>query len=111
ADWIEDKSFATSLLINSIRYKDEFDKLIAEKTQNWDAERIALMDVLSMRMALCEFMYFPSIPVKVTMNEYIDLAKSFSTPKSNTFINGILDKLVTELKEQNRIIKNDRGLM
>lgn len=111
ADWVEDKNFATSLLINSVRYKDEFDKLISEKTQNWDADRIALMDVLNMRMALCELLYFPSIPVKVTMNEYIDLAKSFSTPKSNTFINGILDKLLTELKEQNRIIKNDRGLM
>ncbi|NGM90491.1 transcription antitermination protein NusB, partial [Parapusillimonas sp. SGNA-6] len=84
--------------------------LIAEKTKNWESDRIALMDTLLMRMAISELINFPSIPVKVTINEYIELSKNFSTAKSNTFINGILDKILADLTKQGRIRKTGRGL-
>lgn len=109
-NWEEDRIFALELLTHSIRYADEYQGLIQAKTKNWEAERIALLDVLLMRMAICELLHFPSIPVKVTMNEYIDIAKEFSTPKSNTFINGILDKILAQLQAEGRIRKNERGL-
>lgn len=111
ASWIDDRDFAVRLLNNTVYHADEFNRLIGEYTQNWDADRIALLDVIEMRMALCEMLHFPSIPVKVTMNEYIDLAKSFSTPKSNVFINGILDKILADLQKTGRILKNERGMM
>lgn len=110
-NWIEDKQFAVDLLGHTVRFGDNFQELITAKTKNWEADRIALLDTLLMRMAICEMVNFPSIPVKVTMNEYIDLAKEFSTPKSNTFINGILDKILAELQQSGRIRKNARGLM
>lgn len=109
-NWDEDRVFALELLTHTIRYSDEYQQLIEEKTQNWEGERIALMDTLLMRMAICEMLNFPSIPVKVTMNEYIDLAREFSTPKSNTFINGVLDKILSDLQKNGRIRKNDRGM-
>lgn len=110
-NWEEDRVFALDLLSNSIRYQEQYQQLIQEKTMNWEAERIALMDTLLMRMAICELLNFPSIPVKVTMNEYIDIAKEFSTPKSNTFINGILDKILQDLQNSGRIRKNERGML
>lgn len=110
-NWEDDRIFALELLANAIRYTDEYQNLISGKTKNWDADRIALLDNLLMRMAICELLHFPSIPVKVTMNEYIDIAKEFSTPKSNTFINGILDKILTDLQQEGRIRKNERGLV
>ena len=70
-----------------------------------------MMDTLLMKMDICEFQYFPSIPVKVTINEYLEISKEFSTPKSNSFINGILDKILAELKAANKIKKTGRGLM
>jgi N utilization substance protein B len=85
--------------------------MIKEKAQNWELERIAMMDIILMKMALAELLELPSIPVKVTLNEYIELSKTFSTPKSNSFINGILDKLVFELKSNNKINKTGRGLL
>lgn len=109
-NWDEDREFALELLGSTIRYKNQYQELIGEKTKNWEAERIALIDTLLMRMAICELLNFPSIPVKVTMNEYIDIAKEFSTPKSNTFINGILDKILADLKQDGRIRKNERGM-
>jgi N utilization substance protein B len=109
-NWNEDREFALELLGSSIRYKTDYQALIGDKTKNWEAERIALIDTLLMRMAICELLHFPSIPVKVTMNEYIDIAKEFSTPKSNTFINGILDKILADLKNDGRIRKNERGM-
>lgn len=107
----EDKSFAIELLQKSIDFADEAKKLIDNKTQNWDAERIALMDILLMQMAIAELLHFSSIPVKVSINEYIELSKEFSTPKSNAFINGILDKIVTQLKTEKKIQKFGRGLI
>ncbi len=109
-NWEEDRVFALELLAHNIRYSDEYQQLIREKTKNWEADRIALLDILLMRMAICELLNFPSIPVKVTMNEYIDIAKEFSTPKSNTFINGILDKIMADLQQSGRIRKNERGM-
>ncbi|WP_164110845.1 MULTISPECIES: transcription antitermination factor NusB [Sphingobacterium] len=108
--WDEDEEFISELLKTSVRYGDEYQALIAAKTKNWEADRIALMDILLMRMAISELINFPSIPVKVTINEYIELSKSFSTLKSNTFINGILDKILADLTKEGRIRKAGRGL-
>lgn len=110
-NWEEDWEFIIDLLKQTIRYADEYQQLISLKTKNWEADRIALVDTLLMRMAICELINFPTIPVKVTINEYIELSKSFSTSKSNTFINGILDKILAELTEQGRIEKKGRGLV
>lgn len=109
-NWSEDEDFIADLLKFSVKYADEYQLLIAEKTKNWEADRIALMDILLMRMAISELINFPSIPVKVTINEYIELSKTFSTLKSNTFINGILDKILADLTKQGRIRKAGRGL-
>jgi N utilization substance protein B len=81
-----------------------------DKTPNWDTERIAEIDTIILKMAICEFLKFP-LPVKVTLNEYLEVAKEYSTPKSSIFINGILDNLVKELEANKRIIKTGRGLM
>ncbi|HRN41918.1 MAG TPA: transcription antitermination protein NusB, partial [Vicingus sp.] len=86
-------------------------KLIGDKTKNWDVERIALVDVILMKMALTELLHFKAVPVKVTLNEYIELAKWFSSPQSNVFLNGILDKLVAELKQSGELKKIGRGLL
>ncbi|MCT1529694.1 transcription antitermination factor NusB [Sphingobacterium daejeonense] len=109
--WIEDKDFIIDLLKLTIKYSDEYQDLIAAKTKNWESDRIALVDNLLMRMAITELINFPTIPVKVTINEYIELSKSFSTLKSSTFINGILDKILADLTSQRRIKKEGRGLI
>ncbi|MBE8722579.1 transcription antitermination factor NusB [Sphingobacterium sp. Ka21] len=109
-NWAEDSEFIEELLKMTIRHTPEYQQLISDKTKNWEADRIALMDTLLMRMAISELINFPSIPVKVTINEYIELSKSFSTLKSNTFINGILDKILADLTKQGRIRKVGRGL-
>jgi N utilization substance protein B len=110
-NWVEDREFIVDLFHQTIRHDAEFQELIGNKTQNWEPERIAMMDTLLMKMALAEFIYFNSIPVKVTINEYLEIAKEFSTPKSNSFINGILDKILFELKAENKIRKAGRGLI
>jgi len=107
---VEDGEFAVELLRETIRHADEYREMIARRTKNWDADRISLVDVLLMRMAICELIHFPTIPVKVTMNEYIDLSREFSTARSNSFVNGVLDKILAELTEQKRIQKQGRGL-
>ncbi len=81
------------------------------KTPNWDKERIAEIDTILIKMAICEFLHFSSIPVKVTINEYLEIAKEYSTPKSSIFINGVLDKLSKEYQEEKRLNKIGRGLM
>lgn len=111
ANWLEDKEFVLDLFQKTIAYNSEFQEMIAAKTKNWEADRIAMMDVILMKMALAELIYFTSIPVKVTINEYLEIAKEFSTPKSNSFINGILDKILDDLKEQGKIRKYGRGLL
>jgi transcription antitermination protein NusB len=107
---LEDKVFAIDLFRKTILNEKEFGPLIAAKTQNWDIERIALMDVIIMKMALAEIIKFPNIPVKVSLNEYIELSKMYSTPKSKVFVNGVLDKLVEELASENKINKITKGL-
>ncbi|WP_333574739.1 MULTISPECIES: transcription antitermination factor NusB [Sphingobacterium] len=109
-NWNDDSDYIIALLGKTIRNTNEYQKLISEKTKNWESDRIALMDTLLMRMAICELVNFPSIPVKVTINEYIEISKVFSTLKSNTFINGILDKILNDLNQQGRIQKAGRGL-
>ncbi len=107
----EDKEFARKLLRKTIMRYPEFDDLIKNNSENWDLERIAVMDILIMKMAITEMIEFPSIPTKVTLDEYIEIAKFYSTDKSNIFINGILDKVITQLKGENRIQKQGRGLI
>ena len=107
----EDKEFAKDLFRKVIDCGEETDKLIQGKTENWELERIAFMDVLLMKMAIVEFLHFPTVPVKVSLNEYIELAKQYSTPKSSVFINGILDKLLAEFKKDDRLQKEGRGLV
>jgi len=109
-NWNDDSDYVIALLGKTIGNTNEYQKLISEKTKNWESDRIALMDTLLMRMAICELVNFPSIPVKVTINEYIEISKVFSTLKSNTFINGILDKILNDLNQQGRIQKAGRGL-
>ncbi len=101
----EDKIFARELFKRTILNSKEFDPMISERTQNWDIERIALMDIIIMKMAITEILKFPEIPVKVTLNEYIELSKMYSTPKSKVFVNGVLDKIVDELYKENKINK------
>ena len=109
--WVEDKDFILDLLKLTIKYGNEYQEMIASKTKNWESDRIALVDNLLMRMAITELINFSTIPVKVTINEYIELSKSFSTLKSSTFINGILDKILADLTAQKRIKKEGRGLI
>jgi N utilization substance protein B len=110
-NWDEDKSFLVELLKKVISFEKEYQELIAQKTKNWDSERIALMDTLLMRMAITELIHFSTIPIKVTMNEYIEISKEFSTPKSNSFINGILDKILADLKSAGKLRKTGKGLL
>ena len=107
----EDRQFAIDLFRKVILHSDEYEEWIKNKAQNWELERIAVMDIMLMKMAICEVLNFENVPIKVSLNEYIELAKSFSTPKSSVFINGILDKLVAELKDQGKIVKSGRGLI
>jgi N utilization substance protein B len=108
---IEDRDFAIELLKKTILNRSKFNEEIAEKTTNWDSERIANLDGVMLQMAICEFQKFPSIPVKVTINEYLEIAKEYSTPKSSIFINGILDKISREYNDQGKYSKTGRGLL
>jgi N utilization substance protein B len=107
----EEDKFMQQLFVKCIESDDEFTKLVAEKTSNWEPERIALVDMLLMKMALCEILKFPQIPIKVSINEYLEVAKLYSTPNSHGFINGILDKIQLDLRRQNKINKTGRGLV
>jgi len=107
----DDKAFISTLFRKTIVHDKEFAQLIDEKTKNWELDRIAAMDVLLMKMALAEFLHLSNIPVKVSLNEYIDISKEYSTPNSKTFINGVLDKIIADLKRTDKIQKTGRGLM
>ena len=107
----EDEEFSKKLLRKVIINHEDYKKIIEKFSQNWDIERIAFMDIILMEMAIAEVLEFPSIPVKVTMNEYLDLSKYYSTSRSNLFINGILDKIFNSLKEEGKIKKAGRGLI
>lgn len=107
----EDRQFTKDLYRKVVLNHDENVEMIKLHTLNWDIERIAFIDNLILELALSEFLYFPSIPTKVTLNEYIELSKYYSTEKSRNFINGILDKALKDLKKSNKIIKAGRGLI
>lgn len=107
----DDREFMEKLFRETIKNDSYFESLIAEKTRNWDVERIALMDIILLKMALCEILTFPGIPVKVSINEYIDISKDYSTPKSKVFINGVIDNLVADLKAKGDVKKSGRGLI
>ena len=107
----EDMVFANELLTKTLLNDSQWEKEIEAKTPNWDNDRIAQVDSILLKMAICELLNFPSIPEKVTLNEYLEIAKEYSTPKSSIFINGILDKLVKEYKSSGRLQKMGRGLL
>ena len=107
----EDKDFGIKLLKETILNTTKLNEEVSQKTTNWDKDRIAKIDLTLLHLAICEFQKFPSIPVKVTINEYLDIAKEYSTPKSNVFINGILDKIVKEYDAKGTLNKVGRGLM
>ncbi|TYA72016.1 transcription antitermination factor NusB [Seonamhaeicola marinus] len=107
----EDKQFAIDLFKKTLLNRSALNTEIDKKTKNWDAERIADIDYILLQMAINELQNFPSIPVKVTINEYLEIAKEYSTPKSSIFINGILDKLVKEYTANGTLNKIGRGLM
>lgn len=108
---LDDKKFTEELFRKTIRHQSETKKIIDEKAQNWELDRIATIDLIVLEMALTEFLYFPNIPAKVTINEYIELAKNYSTEKSRVFVNGILDKTLKELKDNDNLPKYGRGLL
>ena len=107
----EDREYVVKLYRQTIIHREEYVEYIKQNTRNWDLERIAFMDILIMQMAIAELIGFPSIPTKVTLNEYLEISKFYSTSKSNIFINGVLDKVVFHLKEEKKIIKKGRGLI
>ncbi len=105
------KEFGLNLLELTAEKDHEITELINPVLENWDAERLATLDTILLKMALCEMLHFPSIPTKVTINEYLEVAKNYSTAKSKDFINGILDKLLTDLTASGKIVKKGRGLV
>ncbi len=103
--------FGEHLLKEVIDRNDEFLKIIEPTLKNWDADRLAVIDMILLKMALCELLDFPTIPTKVTLNEFVEISKLYSTPKSKDFINGILDKLMKQLNKEGKIVKEGRGLI
>ena len=102
----EDQDFARRLFRRTILNSDYYRHLISENTKNWDLDRVAFMDVIIMQIALAEILSFPNIPVSVSLNEYVDIAKLYSTSKSGSFINGTLDGIVNQLKKEGKLTKN-----
>ncbi len=107
----EDLDFAIELLKKTLLKGEELEAEIEGKTPNWDKERIAELDAILLKMAIAELLFFPSIPERVTINEYLEIAKEYSTPKSSIFINGVLDKLTRDYKASGRLKKTGRGLL
>lgn len=110
-DWEEDKIFIEKLFVSAAKLDKDYHDLIANNTKNWEVDRLPLTDRVILAMAIAEMIDFPNIPVKVTINEYIELAKQYSTPKSRQFINGILDVIAKDLQQSGKIKKSGRGLM
>lgn len=110
-DWEEDKEFFEKILDATVANDKEYSDMIAAKTKNWEVDRLANTDQIILKMAIAEMLNFRNIPVKVTINEYIELSKNYSTPKSKQFVNGILDVISGELKEQGILKKTGRGLI
>ena len=105
----EKREYAHNLLHTVIDKEEYCMELIQPKLNNWDAERVALIDLLILRMGVCEMLYFPTIPTKVTINEYIEVAKMYSTPQSGQFVNGVLDNILKDLERENKIVKEERN--
>jgi N utilization substance protein B len=110
-DWEDDKMFINKLFQSTVELGSQYKELIAQNTKNWEVDRLPLTDQVILEMALAEMVYFPGIPVKVTINEYIELAKEYSTPKSRQFINGILDVISKKMKESGAMKKSGKGLI
>lgn len=110
-NWEEDKEFFEKILDTTVAHDLEYNEMIAAKTKNWEVDRLANTDQIILKMAISEMMNFRNIPVKVTINEYIELSKNYSTPKSKQFVNGILDVISNELKESGQLKKSGRGLL
>jgi N utilization substance protein B len=111
ANWEDDSEFFKELFQQTILHDEEYEKLISEFAQNWATDRIAAVDMIILKMAVAEMLNFPSIPVKVTINEYIELSKNYSTQKSKQFVNGLLDKISISLEKEDKIKKSGRGLI
>jgi N utilization substance protein B len=107
----EEVALGAQILVKTIANTQEYESLISTVTDNWDPSRIAVIDLLILKMALTEFMHCPEIPVKVTINEYLEITKNYSTPNSSKFVNGIMDKLRIDLAKNDRIQKSGRGLL
>ena len=107
----DDKSFVSELFRKTILNHHKYENDIRKKTPNWEADRIADVDMILIKMAITEFLHFASIPSRVTINEYIELAKDYSTNKSGHFVNGVLDKLAKEYLSNNTMVKIGRGLL
>jgi len=108
---VADREFAIELILKVIKNIDILDKKIKERVANWEMNRIALIDKILLRMGICELLFFPDIPPKVSINESIEIAKEYSTARSGKFINGILDAILSELKETGNLNKKGRGLV
>ena len=106
-----DKAFAVDLFRKSIKHNEDYEKIIVEKAQNWDLERIAIIDQIMIKMAFCEILNMPELPLKVSLNEYIEISKYYSTNKSKMFINGLIDNAISDFKKANKINKSGRGLL
>ena len=107
----DDEEYVSKLFTKTILKLKEYEKEISERTPNWETDRIADIDMILIKMAIAEFLNFPSIPVKVTINEYIEISKDYSTEKSSYFINGVLDKISKEFERDQKIVKIGRGLL
>jgi N utilization substance protein B len=107
----DDRLYVVELFRKTVLHADEYEELIKKFSENWDYERLAMMDIIIMQMAISEAINFPSIPAKVTLNEYIEISKFYSTEKSSYFINGILDKIFALLRADEKIKKTGRGLI
>ncbi len=107
----DDEDFVSRLFKKTVLKHKAFEEIITEKTPNWETERIADIDMILLKMSLAEFMHFPSIPTRVTINEYIEVSKDYSTEKSSYFINGVLDKISKDFVESKKIVKIGRGLL
>ena len=109
--WEDEQKFSFQLLEKTIEKNNELTEIIKPKLKNWEMDRVATLDLILLKLAVCELKYFPTIPVKVSINEYIDISKLYSTPKSKDFVNGVLDKVKNELIEKGEIKKFGRGLV
>ena len=110
-NWEEDKEFFEMIFEKTLDEEAKYEDMIAQKAKNWDIDRISETDKILLEMAIQEMINFPAIPVKVTINEYIEISKKYSTPKSKQFVNGVLDVIAVDLQEQGVIRKSGRGLI